>query len=203
MATCGPLNMLRLLLLHCFLFRFSEGFLLPSSISRLSTVANSPAQRSVVYPVATSCVLYGSKSNNNGDNGSFDANLLTGDIIAVVVACQLIGLIDVLNDATFWEKGGFAQSIPAVPSTLGTFVQRVSSGCVCWILSSFIGSNAATIPSTAKVVFLFGLLQLGLAFAVSQTASVGFDPLLVARDCYFAAIVASGWRYFYAKNYSI
>jgi hypothetical protein len=150
-------------------------------------------------------------SNKNSKDFEFDGAVLTGDLLAIVVACQLIGLIDVLNDSHFWDQGGFAQSIPAVPSTLGTFVQRVSLSCLCWIVAS-LGvaakdnnrDGAVTIGGTAQVVTIFLASQLALAYLMGGDTTFGGDsaPLvLVLRDCYIITIVAAGWRYFYKQFY--
>lgn len=179
----------------------TQAFMLPSSPSRASqsfTTTQLPGAHA--YPALIhKAPLYARNSGDHDGKDSFDANLLTLDILAVVVASQLVGLVDVLNDASFWEKGGWAQPLPAVPATLGSFVQRVSSGSVCWIISSLWGSNDTwiAIPRLPKVVIGFVLLQFGLAFCVSHITALCVEPLYVARDCYFVTIVIVGFRYFY------
>ena len=149
---------------------FTQAFLPPSSLSRASpSFTTTQFSRDCVYPVPFTKALKARNSGDHDGKDSFDPSLLTVDILAVVVASQLIGLVDVLNYASFWDNGGFAQPLPAVPATLGSFVQRTSSGCVCWIVSNIWGSNDTWIamPTSAKVVVGFVLLQFALAFAVS------------------------------------
>jgi hypothetical protein len=187
-----PLSTFFFLLLHVWFNRLptgSKSFFLPSSLSKASeSLVPNHARRHHVLPT---CLQAG----KNNDDDSFDANLLKGDIVAILVASQLIGLLDSLNDDLFWEHGGFAQPLPIVPHTLGTFVQRTSLGCVCWIIPSFVLSNQATIPSSAKTIVVFVALQLGLTFAINNGSS--FELFVVLRDCYFVTIVVVGWRYFY------
>lgn len=190
-----PLRTIFLLLVHACFPTVSNSFVLHSSLSQASlSLFPNHAPRAFRHDVLRTCL----KAGKNNDDDWFDANLLKGDILAIVIASQLIGLVDSLNDDLFWQNGGLFQPVPIVPHTLGTFVQRTSSGCVCWIASNFALSNQATRPSSAKTIFVFVLLQLGLTFAI--TSGLGFEPLSVLRDCYFVTTVVVGWRYVY-KNY--
>jgi drug/metabolite transporter superfamily protein YnfA len=68
-----------------------------------------------------------------------DPILVYADIFAVVIACQLMGLIDVLNDDTFWRNGGWFQPIVIdSSSTLPIFLRRVATDSVCYILTTFV-----------------------------------------------------------------
>lgn len=182
------------LLLLCLASCCSQAFVLPSvPISPLSKCSSGTRVLHKFVP-ARETSLFAHNSTSTDD--ALDGGLLTGDLVAILVACQLIGLIDVLNDDSFWAKGGFAQPVPTMPTTLGTFVQRTSTGSICWIMASLTGSNKASISSTSRIAGVFALLQLGLAFGISQTTSAtNFDPYLVARDCYFIVILVAGWRY--------
>mmetsp|Transcript_16971 Transcript_16971/g.19618 ORF Transcript_16971/g.19618 Transcript_16971/m.19618 type:complete len:181 (-) Transcript_16971:374-916(-) len=56
-----------------------------------------------------------------------EPRLLAGDMVSVLLTCQLLGLVDVLNTPEFWLSGGFAQPVGLMPegvSTLGTLVKR-------------------------------------------------------------------------------
>lgn len=186
------LQTLTSLLLLCLASCCSQAFVLPSPLSKCSSGTPAfhkplPAHKTALY------------AHNNTDV-ALDGGLLTGDLVAIVVACQLIGLIDVLTDDSFWANGGFAQPVPTMPTTLGMFVQRTSTGCICWILASLTGSNQSSVSNVSKIAGAFALVQLGLAFGVSQAGiSSNFDPFLVARDCYYAVILVAGWRYFASR----
>lgn len=189
-----------------FALPLTKSFLLPSSLGRASdsfAATQLPCAHINLAPQLTTsnCILHAKNSGNHDGKESIEPGPLTVDILAIVVASQLIGLVDVLNDASFWENGGFSQPLPAVPATLDDFVQRTSSGCVCWILSTLLVShdNWIEIPRLAKIIVAFVLLQFGLAFAVSKVMALSVDPLLLARDCYFVTIMITGFRYFYGK----
>ena len=191
-------------LLLLFALPSTQPFLLPSSLGGANvpcTASHCGRARLNQAPLPTISILHGKNSDNHDSEESIDPGLLTVDILAILVASQLIGLVDVLNDASFWENGGFAQPLPAVPATLGDFVQRTSSACVCWILSTVWGSNDDWIamPRLTKVVVGFVLLQFGLALTVSQVMALSVDPLFLLRDCYFVTIMITGFRYFYGK----
>jgi hypothetical protein len=65
-----------------------------------------------------------------------DPGLWTSDFLAILLASQLIGLLDVVNSAEFIQNGGWFQPIPAVPSTLDDLVRRISSFAVLWAIAS-------------------------------------------------------------------
>ena len=64
--------------------------------------------------------------------------LVTADIFAIAIASQLMGLLDVLNDPTFYQNGGWFQSIPTVPTTFGTLIQRFSLLTITWIVCAIL-----------------------------------------------------------------
>jgi hypothetical protein len=59
--------------------------------------------------------------------------LLIADTVAIAIASQLMGLLDVLNDPIFWSKGGWFQPLPVIPSTLGILMERFATLTVTWI----------------------------------------------------------------------
>lgn len=189
-----PLTLVFFFFLHACLPTGSESYLVPTSLRKASV---SLFPNHVPHACRYHVLRTGLKAGNDNDDDWFDANLLKGDIVAIVIASQLVGLVDSLNDDLFWQHGGFSQPLPIVPHTLGTFVIRTSSGCICWIVSSFVRFSQATIPSSAKTILIFVLLQLGLNFAISHGLS--FQPLSVLRDCYFVTTVVVAWRYVYKK----
>ena len=105
---------LSIMLLLCWNLRFAQGFLIPTlharACERLSSTTSTRSLRGELLPcpaVVQSGRLVAKKSDNNDDENSFDGNVVGGDLLALVLACQLIGLVDVLNDPAFWAKGGF------------------------------------------------------------------------------------------------
>ena len=65
-----------------------------------------------------------------------DPKLCVSDFLALLLASQLIGLLEVVNDPEFIRNGGWFQSIPAVPSTLDELVQRISTFAILWAAAS-------------------------------------------------------------------
>jgi len=91
---------------------------------------------------------------NDDDNEIFmDPGLWISDFFALIIASQLIGLLDVVNNPEFIENGGWFQPIPAVPSTLDDLIQRISSFGILWAISSacviLLAKTTATIISDA------------------------------------------------------
>ena len=81
-----------------------------------------------------------------------DPLLVYTDVFAVVIACQLLGLLDVLNDTTFWINGGWFQPITPITtesSTLPIFLQRTASNAVCYIFITFVSIKGSYETGTA------------------------------------------------------
>ena len=142
-----------------------------------------------------------------------DPLLLSVDVLAILLSCQLMGFVDVLNDPSFWKQGGFFQPIPAVPSTLGLFVQRASSMAVCWVSAGLVWlgfsreaykSDEALVSSTIKIYLTFVLLRFGLAAIPAALGSPdpawSFDFVELGKQCYYPLLITVGFRYFYSIN---
>jgi len=72
-----------------------------------------------------------------------ETRLLSGAICTLLMACQLLGLADVLNRPEFWTNGGIFQPISLGPpdpvtgaSTLLKLVQRDSIMSITWVLAA-------------------------------------------------------------------
>jgi hypothetical protein len=74
--------------------------------------------------------------------------LLITDTLAIAIASQLMGLLDVLNDPIFWSKGGWFQPLPVIPSTLGILVERFATLTVTWIGVALLVSSS--VPSSSS-----------------------------------------------------
>jgi len=70
------------------------------------------------------------------------------DLLALAVACQLLGLLDALNDPEFFVKGGWFQPIPAAPPSLPTLASRFAVNAVAWIVASL----AATARASSEIL---------------------------------------------------
>ena len=148
--------------------------------------------------------------------------LLTADIFAIAIASQLMGLLDVLNDPDFWQNGGWFQSIPTVPTTLGTLVQRFSALTITWVICAFFRggyTNEAlesttsddtkedkippSIRSSFNIWTSFCIIRLasGSVLAYVLTQSVMDANLVgeIARQCYVVGLTTFTARYLYAR----
>lgn len=139
-----------------------------------------------------------------------DITILSADIFGVAMACQLLGLADVLNDTSFWLNGGWIQPIPAIPPSLSILVQRISLnllllGAAAWIGQGYKPRSVASIESIRdtglRMVGMYGLarivLAVGIAFAVPGTA-INDPQLLVGealREVYCVSLASFAARY--------
>lgn len=145
-----------------------------------------------------------------------DKGLLVVDLVAIVIASQLMGLLDVLNAPDFVTNGGWLQPIRLVPSTLNVLVERISTLSLVWIFAALLGrkdssssdgvsDDVATIQKALWIVLNFGALRLLLAFAVAA-ATQGGDLDLdyfgeVLRECYFVGLAVPGFRFLYGQYF--
>jgi hypothetical protein len=151
---------------------------------------------------------------------SFDPLLITTDVFAIAMACQLMGLIDVLNDPTFWDSGGWLQPV-VVPTTLPTFIQRFSINTVLFIAVPFVfrtGANQSEIALASsksvrttmlQTIAIFTLIRVvvGLSIILLLRPSSDDNSILdllgtvtmLLRECYFVGITTTTGRYVYQK----
>jgi hypothetical protein len=143
-----------------------------------------------------------------------DKGLLVADLVAIVIASQLMGLLDVLNDPDFVRNGGWLQPIRAVPSTLNVLVERISTLSLVWIVAALLGrkdsfssdgvsDDVATVQKALGMVLNFGALRLLVAFAVAAATQGGdldyFGEVL--RECYFVGLAIPGFRFLYGQYF--
>ena len=155
--------------------------------------------------------------DNTRDDNPFP--FLLPDAFAILLASQLMGLLDVVNDPHFAQAGGWLQPIPAVPSTLGILVQRVALLGVLWIVASTTVSmddtnrkgTENTFPSwnDGKPLAIFASLRVvvGAIYTILSSSS-STDTLLPdstdwlassLRDGYFVALFVVTLRFLYKK----
>jgi hypothetical protein len=193
--------MLLCLLLILGKVQFIQSYLLLPTTRRIahSSYSLTRPPRSNAYS-SSSSHRYSKKDDEDDQTNFIDGDVMIRDSIAISVAYELIGLIDTLNDSSFWILGGFAQPIPLVPLTLANFVQRTALTSICWIFSNAFMSNPINLGTAWKVILIFLLLQFGLSFVVDQgIVGWNFDPLLELRNCYVTLSLIFGWRYLFQK----
>ena len=171
----------------------------------------------------------GSKENSNNEVGQQQQNeffsinigeprLLLGDLISLLLTCQLLGLVDVLDKPDFWMNGGFAQSIDLSPtsstssiSTLGTLVKRDSVMSISWVLSSLkhdgysLGTIADDITAikcsfTILVDYCSLLILFALVTALGTHSSV--DAVLILRQTYYTILMLCTFRLVFGRFYN-
>jgi hypothetical protein len=142
--------------------------------------------------------------------GIEDQGLLACDLFAILIASQLMGLLDVLNDPEFSRNGGWLQPIPAVPSTLNALIEKTAVLSLFWFpLSTIRIPSISTAPTDAsdnnglgeapKTVTLFCVFRLGAAVVISSISSVDFDGFDVLRDCYLVGLATISFRFLYSQ----
>lgn len=150
-----------------------------------------------------------------------DPGLWASDFLALILASQLIGLLNVLNSPEFIYNGGWLQPIPAVPSTLDDLVQRISVFGVTWAMASasviFFAKTKALSKSSSEesdtsiilkknvqTLAVFGVLLLvgnGIVFGLGNAIIDGSPWLEVLRNCYYVGLSTSGLRFLYGRYF--
>jgi hypothetical protein len=157
-----------------------------------------------------------SPNSSPNDNDIFfieEPRLLIGDIISLLLACQLMGLVDVLNTPEFWISGGFAQPVDLSPeggstSTLGTLVKRDSVMSIAWVVSSIknrgytlgtivddltaIKCSFAIFLDYCSILIIFALVQ-----AFGTNASV--NAIEIVRQSYYTILMICSFRFIYGR----
>jgi hypothetical protein len=166
----------------------------------------------------------------NDNNNSDAASLLLVDGFAIVLASQLMGLLDIVSDPDFINAGGWFQPIPAVPSTLGRLVERIASLGTLWILVVTVQDNIlgrsredstnmraredeSMVPvmdwQALGVFFVlrlsggFLLFSLGDNITISSFIEATKDDWIVTslRDCYLVGLISLSLRYLYRQYF--
>jgi hypothetical protein len=131
-----------------------------------------------------------------------DPGLWVADLLAVILASQLIGLLDIVNSAEWIQKGGWFQPL-AMPSTLDDLVERISFFAITWSIASASVFSFANTSSTivnkknsssdrndtsvilkrnVQTLAVFGVLQIvgnGIVFGISGALANNNDVLLM------------------------
>ena len=139
-----------------------------------------------------------------------DPSLIIVDLFAIAIACQLLGLLDAVNDPVWIAKGGWAQPLEA-PKTLGVLVQRFSTISVAWISVGMILDGYSSKAVEYQSVNLRTLFRIWISFVVAMLAfDVGSYELLhqqnlhlaqVARQSYFVGLAIPAFRFLYGQYF--
>jgi hypothetical protein len=129
---------------------------------------------------------FGPDSNNNNNNSYA---ILAADLVGVAIACQLLGLVDVLSDRSFWAQGGWLQPIPAIPTSLSVLVQRISENALVVTACSFFvgGYQSNSVASIERLqwigirtTLLYGLLRVLLGVGIAYIIGTPLDEIPTA-----------------------
>ena len=154
-----------------------------------------------------------------------DRGVYVADGLALVLASQLIGLLNIINNPEWIRKGGWFQPI-GVPKTLDELVIRISFFAVVWAISSVLVVVTTTTVSTntndpnknddtsstttttllknnLQTLVVFGLLQLlgyGTVGSLTTTDS-GIPWLEILRNSYYVGLSTLGLRFLYGQYF--
>jgi hypothetical protein len=144
--------------------------------------------------------------------GIEDQGILACDLFAILIASQLMGLLDVVNDPEFSRNGGWLQPIPALPSTLNALIEKIAALSLLWFPLSTIRMPSFSTESADEsgmnglgevlnTIALFCVFRLGAAVVISNISSVDFDVFSVLRDCYFIGLATVSFRFLYSQYF--
>ena len=152
-------------------------------------------------------------AEKNGEAPSFwsrllyieSSRLLLGDLITILLTCQLLGLADAIG-----VEGleGFLLPI-TMPTTMGTLVQRDAAISLAWVLAALknesylvasISTDEAIIKSVLETFVDYCILRVGGALALAFVMHQPVDGMELLRQCWFTLLMLGSFRYLYAKN---
>ena len=194
-------------------FSLSDAGFIPSTAPR-----HAAALLSIQKPRVSISISAFPQNNNqtssladDNDDGIFEAitapGLIVGDLLSIAIACQLLGLVDVLSDSEFWKNGGWFQpvNIASSTSTLPALIQRFSISSISWIAAATVGKGISAASVGSSDVALNQSLKLLIPFAVilssfeitSAYLCTGSPPdiIEICRLFYFTAISLVAARY--------
>ena len=135
--------------------------------------------------------------------------LLIADIFSIVLATQLLGLADTLNDPNFWDDGGWFQPVTMRSTYIfPTLIQRFSILAISWFTAAFAKkgwtSDATTEPFKAALALVFPfVIVLGVLETLASFILQGeFPPdlLEIIRMGYFTLILVLAGRFAFSKS---
>jgi hypothetical protein len=153
----------------------------------------------------------------------YTSQVLASDILALLISCQLLGLLDILRDPAFLNSGGWLQPVTTL-STLSALVQRFSVNAAVYLTSAVVVQRQArsqrniglqqdeedVVISALWTATVFSLLRILLDVAILVTAtsavqwttlSLPTSLLQVVRECYVVSLSTVAGRYLYHQLY--
>jgi hypothetical protein len=191
---------------HCYAFVGSVPIGLKAFSKNLFLIANDQVQDRAIllHSVNKKDDKMDDVTDRSNDNkktisriSRIDPILVYTDIFAILIACQLMGLLDVLNDSTFWMNGGWFQPIIIVStesSTLPIFLQRVASNTVCYVLITFIFVQENYEIGTALRSSESIIQPVSLVDYIGSTINHTDEFIETLRESYFMAITIAFGR---------
>ena len=133
------------------------------------------------------------------------SRLLLGDLITILLTCQLLGFADAIG---LEGLEGFLLPI-TMPTTMGTLVQRDAAISLAWVLAALknesylvasISTDEAIIKSVLETFVDYCILRVGGALALAFVMHQPVDGMELLRQCWFKLLMLGSFRYLYAKN---
>ena len=167
------------------------------------------------------CAMNGTETSSSSP--PINSDLLIADLVGLLLASQLMGLLDVLNDSNFWQTGGWLQPITldSSASSVSTLTQRFATtaclyvagafGCGAFSMTPIENEGASVIKmalqkalqGTAGFFFLRVVLAIGMvALGQRQEHELALSIQDVLRDTYFVALATASTRYFVYNFYN-
>ena len=148
--------------------------------------------------------------------------LLLGDLAAILIACQLQGLADVLLQPEFWNEGGFLQPILYSAdtggsfSTLSTLVQRDCITSLCWVTSALknggyesrryddLDGTAMTDLWKSTLLILVDACSIRIVGSLVSTIvsfhhHIPINQMELLREAWFTLLMIGTFRFLYQK----
>jgi len=153
---------------------------------------------------------------------NYDGGLLACDFFTILIACQLMGLVDAVNDPDFTKNGGWFQPIPAIPPTLGILINRIGLFTFLWFPISLLRIRPPPTTTTSpmivregrdstmisldlpQTILLFSVIRIVLAVIVTVAAAQGQWESSIGyalRDCYFVGLAMIAFRELYRRYF--
>jgi hypothetical protein len=134
-----------------------------------------------------------------------DPGVVVADLLGLALAAQLLGLLDVLGDPSFYQSGGWFQPVTAKSvSMFPELIQRFSIMSSLYLGAAFGlgGFRAETFDSSPSVIFTalksaagFCVLRGLLAIAIPLLTNHDISLVETLRETYFVALAIAASRY--------
>ena len=184
-------------------------FLTSSSVNGFvglsSSLATPKQANNLIEPISRLSRPLFNAEQNNEDNLPLlpDPEFIISDFFAILVASELMGILDDVNNPDFQ---GWLAPISGVPETLVELIVRFSFLSVIWFGSSVVTGKVKW-SQERRTGTIPGALQAGVVFCLGRVAFEvalhGQDPNLglVLRDGYMVTLAATAFRFLYGQYF--